>query len=491
MDLPEITHVPPLGPARLLYTYYGQSLLGSKPRPIYLLDNIRSRPTLILGTTGTGKTQGMLSRAYQDASKGRPVVFIDGKGDSDTWNTLYYYNSVVAGRPFYALFPLDNLDHLSNSWNPLYSTTLSVKTVVSSFFNSYSKDRPSTGDGVYYTTYQSNAFSLLCRALHNSGLAYNLLDVAIALENHEVMDTLAPRIRPEGMDSYSKLLSLRKADPKEFRKNLTPFINFLRLFEHWSLICYRPEIDFESLYESGATIYICLPVNQQREMMSVLGNVIINHLKAFSAHIQTMPPARRQRMSVFVDEAAPFMDEAIVEWISKVRSSGMFIELGVQGLEDLSSKNSNIGERVMVNVPNVLCYNPNSVRTARWFSDFYGCQPSIVRSTNIDGDDELATGSERLGSTPKIWPELPNNLRLGQFLLRPAVRVYRPIYAAGVALPPVPPSPDCHWHGHHDTHEPTVKGLYLSLLQNRIRTAPPQAVGGGNRRPRSKTLSKK
>lgn len=491
MDLPDITNAPPLGEARHLYTYYGQSLLGSKLRPIYVLDSLRSRPTLLLGTTGSGKTQGMLSRAYQDASKGRPVVFIDGKGDRDTWDTLYYYNSVVAGRPFYALFPLDNLDHLSNSWNPLFSSTLSVKTVVSSFFNSYSKDRPASGDGVYYTTYQSNAFSLLCRALHNSGLAYNLVDVAIALENHEVLDTLAPRIRPEGMDSYTKLLALRKVDPKEFRKNLTPFVNFLRLFEHWSLLSYRPELDFESLYESGATIYICLPVNQQREMMSVLGNVVINHLKAFSAHIQTMPAARRQRMSVFVDEAAPFMDETLAEWVAKVRSSGMFVELGVQGLEDLSSKHSNIGERVMVNVPNVLCYNPNSARTARWFSDFFGGQSSIVRSTNINHDDELSTGTERLGSTPKLWPELPNNLRLGQFLFRPAIRVYRPIYATGSVLPPPPSSPACQWRGHHDTHQPRVKGLHLHLLQNRIRTTPPPAVGGGSRRPHAKTFRKK
>lgn len=457
---PLLTSQPPNTDDRFLYTYYGQLLLGS-PGGCWMRDSARTKPTLVLGTTGCGKTEGMLSRAFQDASKGRPVIFIDGKCDRETWRKLYYYNHCCAGRPFYALFPTPMLDRLSMSWNPLHSTLLPIQTVVESLFNTYTRNKGNAGAAEFYYETQRNAFTLLCQTLHASGYGFTLDDVVVLLEHNDVLMSMAGQLNPESLQFYSKLLSLRNSEP-DFVKHMRGFLNFLKLFDHWSLNTYNPDIQLDRLYYTDATIYVGLPVNAQQVTMSTIGNLLINQLRALANYVQAHGRSERD-FSVFIDEAGPFIDTALAEWIGKARSSGFLLEIAVQTLADLARVNTIIAEQIKGNTPNILLYNPQDLATAKAYSELFGNEDILHTSiaTPPDGDQPVVT--QRLGETPKIHPDIINQLRIGQCVFRPSERIYRPPLLAGSMLPPPPTNPVFDWHGGRHNVKPELYGLHMKL----------------------------
>jgi hypothetical protein len=62
--------------------YLGKSTFRGQDRPVYLSDFDRQRHMYIIGRTGTGKTQLLMSLMMQDILSGKGLAFIDPHGDS-------------------------------------------------------------------------------------------------------------------------------------------------------------------------------------------------------------------------------------------------------------------------------------------------------------------------------------------------------------------------------------------------------------------------
>lgn len=458
---------------RELYSYMGKILIGGI-RPLYALTSMRSRPTLILGTTGCGKTEYMLSSACQDALRGCPLIFIDGKADRKTWNKFYYYCSIKAKRPFYALFPLSELDHLSQSWNPLHSTLLSLDTVVDSFFNTYTRElRLRDAGTAFYHDFQRNIFTLLCRAFYESGWGFNFNDISILLKRPDVFAQLRQYLSPKGLIPYNEIINKWSKNVEKFTESMTGFTNYLDLFKHWTLNSYNPEIQFDRLLSTNAVIYVGLPVNTQKTTMSAIGNILINQLKALSNHMQTTETENRRPIACYIDEAGSFVDESMADWICKVRSSGFMLTLGIQTLADLEQVSPTFAKRIQVNTPNILLFNPQSRETANWFSDMTGKQQKIDQTITTDSErPETVRATERVIEEPKIHPDFINQLRVGQCIYRPAERVNTLPYMAASILPDCPPPPNYQWHGLHRNKKPETKGLFFHIRFKNIPNKP-------------------
>lgn len=478
-EAPLISHTPPVDSRRFAYTYFGQTLLGVNA-PVFCHDTVRSRPSLFIGTTGSGKTELLLSLAYSGARKGRLVIFIDGKADEGTWNKLYYYNCLKAGRPFYANFPLQDLDRLSQSWNPLHSTKLSVETISSAIFATYSRHRPASErlDSSYYIDYQRMIFSSLCRALHTGGWGYNFEDIILLLENPVLLDELSVDLRPECRDDYARVLAERNRNLREFTQKMSGFLNHLKLLNHWSVNSYNPDIQLDQLYHTDATVYFGLPVQSQPVMMATLGNILINQLSALSNHYQSVAPSERRIVDIIVDEAGSFVDKGMADWICKARSSGFRLHLGIQSLADLEQVADTFAKQIQVNTPNIFLFNPQSHETACWFSNLSGFKSKLARIANLaesdSGGDGIETGraTERMIECRKVSPDAINQLRVGQCYWRPSERTYAPILMQACMLPRTPDSPDNLWGGRHMTTAAQTKGLFMKMRLDSVRRAP-------------------
>lgn len=422
---------------------------------------------MVIGSTGYGKTEELLSLAYLDAKKGRPVIFIDGKCDESTRDKLYFWCHKQAGRPFLTLMPFQSADHLTNSWNPLMSTTLSIGTVAEAFINSYAD--PSGGsqkgsDGEYYLEAQRTIFTLLMRTLHSSGLAYSTEDIRYLLEYEETLEALARQIPNKGIQHYNDLLRRRREEGKNFRKMMMRFANFLQMFSHWSLNSYNPTIQLDRLIYTDAVIYVGLPVNSEPYLMSAIGNIMINQLKAISAHMQTTEKSHRRAVTCIIDEAGTFVDTGLAEWICKVRSSGFLMTLGIQNLANLERHRAGFGDEIRSNTPNVMMFNPQDHKTAQWFSTICGHEMKKTVSAGVDAhaDSETGAGTVKSVETLKIHPDALLHLRLGQLVYRPPIPVEREPVLAAAYLPDPPSRPDFKHRRVVPEKKPEFTGIGLS-----------------------------
>lgn len=462
--LPELTSAPPPDQRRFHYSYLGVRLFGGG-RPLYVADSLRSQPTLTIGTTGSGKTELLVALAYQDMAKGRPVIVLDGKADQKTWDKLYFFARLF-GRRFRALFPLEEWDRLSNSWSPLHSSRLGIHSLAESFFAAYThleRGVARESSAQYYFNLQGGAFMSLMRALHESGWAVSINDAAAILANGRLLSALPRLLRPQGLAHFTQISAERAKDPKAWDDAVRGFVNHLALFGHWTLNSYSPEIRLEDVCESeGDVLYIALPLNMQSRTMSALGNVIVNQIRALSNLTQQREPRERTEVAVYIDEAGSFVDEALADWVSKVRSSGYRLWLGIQSLADLDRLDRKFGDRILANSPNLCVFNPNHPHTADLISRMGGHHQAISRSGSVEERPGAETGmaQERLVEVANVHADAINQLRTGQFYFRPAVRTPSPILLAGPCLPDPPDRPDFRWHGCHEPGQTQLRGLY-------------------------------
>lgn len=413
----------------------GARLFAPGNPPLYIRDTLRTRPTLVIGTTGSGKTELLLNMAFQDIWKGRFTIFIDGKCDEDTRNKLFYYSHVLAKRPFYMLLPYMEGAHLTQSWNPFVSSLLSANKVAEMFVSPYADYGSPRGAGEYYIAAQRDAFSSLMKALKSSGYSYNPQDVRYLLENVELLGGLYKVLRSNGMSHYGHIMRKVGTEQKKFRQEMEGLVNHLKLFTHWSINSYNPTIQLDRLMQTDAVVYVGLPINSEPHLMRNIGNILVNQLKALSAHVQTTEKTKRRAISCIIDEAGSFIDEGLAEWICKVRSSGFLLVLGIQNLANLEGRRPGFSKEIQSNAPNIMMFNPKDADTARWFSTLSGQELKRYATVNMEEADESDRGSFRATETNRLPPDALLSLNIGQFYYRSAEPTERPILLGSPMMP--------------------------------------------------------
>jgi hypothetical protein len=467
VDAPKITSFQFDDSRRFNYTYLGARLYRQN-LPLWVHDAIRTRPSLVVGSTGFGKTELLLSIAFQDIMKGRFTIFIDGKCDEDTRRKLYWYTTKVAKRPFYMLMPYSEGGHLSSSWNPFTCTTLGIAKISEMFISAYAAPgkggASSGGDGQYYLEMQRGSFASLMRTLASSGYAYSTQDIRILFENYSILSNLGRIVRNSGIQHFADLMRrIAQEGEKQHQKTMSRFVNHLRLFQSWMLNSYNPVIQLDRMMMTDSVIYVGLPVNSEPEAMMTVGNILVNQLKAISAHIQTTEKSRRRAVSCIIDEAGSFVDEGLAEWICKVRSSGFLLMLGIQNLANLEGRRPGFAEEIRANAPNVMMFNPRDSESAQWFSTLSGSEMRQTATANVVEGKEREQGSVRTVETSRVPVDALLRLRTGQFFYSAPEPMERPVLLASSYLPDPPAGPESDARRNEFRPPPEFGGLYLPL----------------------------
>lgn len=465
---PVLTTLPKNDPRRFIYTYIGRRLLEGQ-EPIYYYDLSRTRPSLIVGTTGSGKTELMASLALMDSAKGRAVIFIDGKCDLTLMNKLYYWSHHVFKRDFFCLIPHNQYDHLSHSWNPLFLTTVDPSTISESVFNSFEPPgQNDKGAGIVYSDFQRHIFQLICSALLKSGRVVNFQDINALLTHSDIMESIQPLITAEGIVAFKKLLIAKREKKREFSDWMLGFSNFLGKFSHWTLNSYNPTIQFDRLVYTDSFIYVGLPLNLEPHLMRAVGNVLVNQLKSLSHRLQGTPGSNvRRSVSCYIDEAGSFIDTTMVDWVNKVRSTGLILHLAIQLLADLKGRHGGFAEQIPGNTPNVFFFQTQDPATANWFSELSGRRLERTSSANVVNEDgeaaETGAGLARLTESNRVPRDLGYGLRPGQLYFLPSSAI-QPMLLAGSFFPDPPARPDRQYTRPAYNARVEVSGLHLNYL---------------------------
>lgn len=393
-------------------------MIGPREKPVYLNRRLFEGQTLVVGTTGSGKTRLMETLIVQAVAKGHGVVIIDPKSDTDL-RASAQRACHLAGAPekfafFNPAFPETSarIDPL-RSWNR--STELANR--ISSLIPSQSASDPwkSFSQRVLDTIVQGMVASneiptlvkirsavegglepLLMRTLQahfnnalESGwesmvreIAGNMgarargnreLDAHIRFYQERVRDS-APSQAIEG------LVSMYEHDATHFGKmisTLLPILSMLTSGHLGQLLspAYdtddpRPILDVASILNEQRCLYMGLDSLSDGMVGSALGAIFLADLTAAAGDRYNFGKDNKE-VFVFVDEASEVATENFIQLLNKSRGSGIRVVLATQTFADFAARlgDTNKARQVLANCNNLIALRVLDSETQEYISE--------------------------------------------------------------------------------------------------------------------------
>lgn len=412
-----------------------------REEPVFIPIEHAGTHTLIVGTTGSGKTRAMDSLIAQTISMGHSVLIIDPKGDKDLCEAARTA-CIEMGRPndfiyFHPAHPENSvrIDPLKN-----FNRGTELATRVAAIL-------PSEG-GDPFTAFSQMALNKLCEAMlltHEKPslvLFRRLLEggigplVARTLETH--FERVKPGRSPDGQElvggwiveskgylarysgkgdqaqalawihyyrdhilhvrpssAIEGVISLFEHDASHMSKMITglmPVLNMLTSGALGPLLSPdyqdpddpRRITDLGKITRSGQVAYIGLDSLSDSMVASSIGSMLLADLTAVAGDrynfqdVSSLP-----KVSVFVDEAAEVLNAPLVQMLNKGRGSGFSIYLATQTIADIASRlgSKDLALKVLGNVNNILALRCNDTATQEYIADSFS--ETVVRKVGV------------------------------------------------------------------------------------------------------------
>lgn len=456
-ELPFLTALPPTDERRFLYTYYGQRVLSSSRKgirlnPLYVHNQIRSEATFLIGQTSPTKRDFLINQAIRDVSCGRSVVFIDGTYDHTILDQLYYWSRKRRGYLLYAFTPSFKATHDSHSWNPLICPSLSPGIVAETFLNSFVWSR--AGGRIKNMEFQREAFSLLYRAIVESGYVCNCHDLVDILENENVLKWLGKLLVQErGKEFYDELMELVQKQGGLFRK-VNELSSFLRHFHQASLGSYNPKIRLDEIGRVNCILYVGLADVARDITSAAIGNVMLNQLQALISTNKIVRPGKGPGLTIILHQAGPFLDGDITSWMCEKLPPNLILDCSINSVQDLQNQGAGFLKEISHGRNNILLFPTQDTGTIDWFT-----QTANMRQQSIQRHDKQVL--------PDITSEEVRALQPTQYLAQVG-HEHHPFLTVSPWLPKPPDRQDCRYiHEHYRLLSPPIlKGLFAHRQLN-------------------------
>lgn len=189
--------------------------LGKKERDVGIPESLRARHTLVLGTTGVGKTRLFSILANQDIRRGKAVIVLDPKGDLDILRDLYAACAVSHRlndfKIVHVAFPT-----LSAKLNTLssYSDVSEVATRITSAMNA-------SGEGAQFRDFAWKYINITVNCLVALGEPINYRTIGFYITRPDVLLVqYADRVLPQTDPTYTSAVQsiIDDAQAQQFEK---------------------------------------------------------------------------------------------------------------------------------------------------------------------------------------------------------------------------------------------------------------------------------
>ena len=385
----------------------GGFLLGTDPKG--LLVRVRfgggaGRHALLLGASGSGKSNALLWTVslHMEASFG--VVVIDMKADQALASRLEA-EAVRREQPFY-FWSLDGGDR----WNPLARgnrSELKDKLIATEEFS----------ERHYQATYERYLLNLF-RVLEDKPAERHLRNVmrlldpaALAMEARDLPDDAAA----EEVGAYlaglsgDRLALLVEGGQGEW---LMPFDEP------------AGELDLRHALVEGACVVFSLNSSRYGATAKLIGNMAIQDLKTVCGHREDRPDLARPAL-VAVDEFSGLAGDQTAGLFQRARSAGVSLLLATQELADLRRVDEGFDEQIVGNVEYLLAgrqNNPDSAETVAAIAGteevwVHTCQTEECLQRQERFVRESGVGTKHRGREFYVSPDEIKQLGVGRMVL--------------------------------------------------------------------------
>jgi type IV secretory pathway TraG/TraD family ATPase VirD4 len=384
------------------------SLIGAARynRSIELSDKMANQHTLVLGTTGSGKTVTVCNIVESAINRELPLIYIDGKGDYDLACRVER-TAQQKGRPV-SVFAM-NGDSIA--YNPLAVGGFTSRKDRIIELREWSEE--------HYKKLAEGYLQCVFKVMDACGISCNMATLAEHLDlkylkalvrEHQNNIPNAQKLMDElnNQDQASKSIESLVAEIRNFTAS-----EIGELFEHEEG---KPVLALDQVLKQNGIAYFCLPALEFPSMSKTLGRLVINDLKATMA--QQLSQGNKNKVYVVFDEFSVFAGEQVLNVINMGRSAGIHAVLSTQSLSDIASGRAENADhfinQVVGNCNNFILHRQNSPEDAEKLAAMMGTQNTLEYTAQISQIGPTHMGTVRRTRGFIAHPDEIKSLQTGE-----------------------------------------------------------------------------
>jgi type IV secretory pathway TraG/TraD family ATPase VirD4 len=310
---------------------------------IRLRDNTLLHHALVLGSSGSGKTQLLLSLLAQQIQRGGGCLMIDAKVDRAALLTiLSLCKAADRLEDLRILWPPDN--QISHTWNPLLRGKL--PEVLSRVMALWGTTKG--GEGDFWRGSAHTAIHAVLGAMKQCNKLITFNDLYIALTSAEALLYLE-RNCSSNTEAHSALTSFltnfRNAKGQlnvDYMKRMIGGVPQYLSAYAWGELgkimnTTQPSLDLLEALKKGQIVYVALPILAETETATAMARMLIADLKQAVGALQQDMDRPRVPYLVLMDEASAYMNvEGVDRLFEQARSAGVGLVAAAQVVSGFS-----------------------------------------------------------------------------------------------------------------------------------------------------------
>ena len=359
----------------------------TRKKDILATELFRNRHTAICGASGFGKSVLLTTLMDADMGEGKPVIFIDPKGDAQSLHQfidLCQYHDRT-----FAIFS----EHYSGTGK------ISLNPV---------KEGSATqiADRIHYSFRWSEE--------HYETLCYGALKTAC----FDLLDGAAAEVTCKSI--RDNLWQLSSSPEKSFdRKDIGGIIARLDniINSDFGEMLGADGLSAKDIWKSGSCVYVGLPVLGYPHIARALGKIILGDLAFAVYHAYKNPMAGQSPIGVYIDELSAVITNEFIELLNKCRGVGMELTFAFQSPSDIDKVSPELCRQILENASNWFVLKQRMESGADIFAQAIGTVPGKKETVRMQDGQQQAQGSQREVHELIAHHDLVKNLNRGQAIL--------------------------------------------------------------------------
>lgn len=333
--------------------YLGKSIFRGIQRPIYISEEDRQRHMYIIGRTGTGKSQFLLSLAIQDVLAGKGLAFIDPHGDAaeelvnlippNRAQDTIYWDPADTERPF----GMNMLEYQSDDQKYFV-----VESIIGMLYKLYDPNHT----GIIGPRLEHAARNVLLTVMSIPG--GTLIEVVRALQDpnyvREILPMVSdPMVRRYWTDQIAQTTDFHKSETLDYF--VSKFGKFVSVMMLRNIIGQsKPSFNLRQIMDQGKILIVNLSKGKMGEDNSnFLGLILVPRILAAAMSRADMPEAQRRDFYLYVDEFQNFATDTFASILSEARKYKLNLIVANQFIGQIDE---NVKNAIFGNVGTVMAY---------------------------------------------------------------------------------------------------------------------------------------
>lgn len=351
-----------LGTAEKLYPNQKNNI-----NPLRLNYSRRVQHALVLGMTGSGKTESVLINfASQDIEKKYSTIIFDGKGDYSTFSKIYAFSHQLNFHENVYFFAANENKDISETYNPLLSdvsATRKTEMIMKSFFE-YNPEQ-STDATNYYKGQARAILAMAITILEAQNQPYNFKDIYYLLTETRILKKLLETTQTSlPTHIFSQTKTYLQDTEKDRQNKISGLMEKLSLFiEDQHLNTYNPTLKISDILDTSKTLFVSLSATEKEQ---VIGKLILQDIQNT---LQTRQTSRQitefPAGFLYLDEFSSYIYDGFLLILNKARSANISITIMTQSYGDLSRLGESFAQSLLDNTGIKIILKQDSIENSQ------------------------------------------------------------------------------------------------------------------------------